>query len=84
MINKRFSSLYIKKQRIQTSNFRIQAQVLELPNSKLLWINAYLPTDPGTVDLDDDELLTVLNEIENILLQALFSIHKNYGVTRRF
>ena len=36
----------VKKYRVNTHGFRVQAQVLELLNSKMLWLNTYLPTDP--------------------------------------
>ena len=39
--------LNVKKMRVKTTSPRIQAQVLQLTNSKLLWINSYLPTDNG-------------------------------------
>ena len=50
-----------------TKIWTIQAQVLNLPKSRLLWINAYLPTDPQTVIFDDSELIEVLSEIESIM-----------------
>ena len=31
------------------------------------WINCYFPTDPQTLQFDDQELLTVLEELENVL-----------------
>ena len=46
---------------------RIQAQVLNFPSSRLLWINAYLPTDPRTIVFDETELLAVLGDIEAVL-----------------
>ena len=36
---------HVSKNRLKSESFRIQAQVLKLPRSKLLWINTYLPTD---------------------------------------
>ena len=54
----------VNKERIVTKSWRVQAQVLNFPNSRLLWINTYLPTDPLTVDFDESELLDLLNEIE--------------------
>ena len=60
----------VGKQRIKTESFRIQAQVLSLPRTKLLWINCYMPTDPQTIQYDSQELLIVLSEIEKILDSA--------------
>ena len=59
--------LDIRKDRVKTSNFRIQAQILNFSTSRLLWINSYLPTDPQTVEFDDTELLEVLHEVAKII-----------------
>ena len=64
-----FSSKYlkIKKERIKTKSWRIQAQVLHIKEYKILWFNCYMPTDPQTILYDEVELLPILDEIENIL-----------------
>ena len=62
----------LKTVRIPTKNFRLQAQVLHFPNTVLLWINSYLPTDPLTIRFNDEELLEVLNEVENIMDKTEF------------
>ena len=36
----------VSKKRIKNDSFRIQAQVLNFPRTRLLWINCYMPTDP--------------------------------------
>jgi hypothetical protein len=59
--------LQVKSQRIVTKSFRIQAQILHFPTTKLLWINSYLPDDPGTINYDDFELMEILTEVENIM-----------------
>ena len=46
----------LKTDRISTKNFRIQAQVLNFPTSKLLWMNTYFPTDKGGDNFDEEEL----------------------------
>ena len=46
---------------------RIQAQVLNFSATRLLWLNAYLPTDPQTAVYDEAELLEVLAQIEAVL-----------------
>ena len=66
------NSKNVKKDRIVTKSWRIQAQVLNLPTSRLLWINTYLPTDPQTVNFDDGELLDVLTEVESIMDETNF------------
>ena len=63
-------NLNVKMERIKTTNFRIQAQILNFPTTRLLWINSYLPNDPSTIIFDDKELNEVLHEIENILDSA--------------
>ena len=57
----------IKKERIKTSSWRIQAQILHINDCRLIWFNCYLPTDPKTIQYNDVELLSVLNEVETIL-----------------
>ena len=44
-------NLKLKVERIKTKSFRIQAQILEFPNTRLMWINSYLPNDPLTIIL---------------------------------
>ena len=60
-------SLDIRKERISSKNFRIQAQVIHFGDYRLLWFNAYFPTDPQIANFDRTELLQVQNEIENIM-----------------
>ena len=59
--------LETKKKRIQTKTWRLQAQVLHIKQYKLMWINCYFPTDPQTLQFNDDELEAVLKEVEDIL-----------------
>ena len=63
----RKKSLNIKSELVKTSNMRVQAQIIVFPASRIMWINTYLPNDPQTQEFDDNELLSVLTEIENIL-----------------
>ena len=61
-------SYSIKKERITTQGFRIQAQVLNMPTSRLLWVNTYMPTDPKRLtEYDDSDLQEVLLEVNTIL-----------------
>ena len=64
-----FSSkhLDIIKDRVKTTSFRIQAQVLNFPTSRILWINAYFPTDPQPLAFDDSELMEVLGELAKMI-----------------
>ena len=62
----------IKVDRVETKSFRIQAQILHFPNSRLLWLNTYFPTDPGGANFDENELIGLLMEIENIMDRSEF------------
>ena len=62
----------IKKERISTKNWRIQAQILHIDDYKIMWINCYFPTDPRTLVFNDEELSAVLDEIEKILDSNVF------------
>ena len=64
--------LGVKKERIITKHWRIQAQILHFNGYKLMWINCYFPTDPQTLNFDDQELREVQDNIENILDNNLF------------
>ena len=67
-------NISVKKDRVVSRSFRIQAQVLNLPSSRLLWINTYLPTDPQKkVNYDDTELREVLGEVETILTSVNYN-----------
>ena len=66
------ASVSVRKERVLIDSKRVQAQILNFPSSRLLWINAYFPTDPGTITFDDRELMEVLNAIEGILDTAQF------------
>ena len=59
--------MIIRKEPILTKHWRIQAQILHMDGYRLMWINCYLPTDPQTLQIENEELSTVLEEIENIL-----------------
>ena len=61
-------SLAVKRKRVSTKHYRVQAQVLHLPTISVLWINTYLPTDPQNIrQFDDTELQSCLSEVENIV-----------------
>ena len=73
------SKLDVKKNRVQSSNFRIQAQVLHFPKINILWINSYFPTDPQLINYDETDLQIILSDIENIMAE----IHALDVETRR-
>ena len=64
--------LKIKKERIKTKSWRLQAQILHIDQYKIIWFNCYMPTDPQTIIYDEVELLPILDEIEKILDNNLF------------
>ena len=64
--------LDVKKNRIKCDNFRLQAQVLSFAKVKILWVNAYMPTDPQLINYDETELLTILNDVEKIIENTEF------------
>ena len=62
----------VKKVRVGTTGFRVQAQVLEMPTSRILWINTYFPTDPQLQQYDDGELQELLEQVRDIIRTAQF------------
>ena len=59
--------LDIRKERLATNNWRLQAQILHINDYRIIWFNCYFPTDPQTIQFEDEELSTVLENIENLL-----------------
>ena len=62
----------VKMTRISSDCFRVQAQVLKLPNSRILWLNTYLPCDPQLQQYDDSELQAVLKSVKDVINTAEF------------
>ena len=60
-------SLSVKKEKIATHHWRLQAQILHFKTYKIMWINCYFPTDSLTIVYSDQELIEVLAEIEKVL-----------------
>ena len=56
---------------MNSNSNRVQAQILNFQASKLLWITAYFPCDPLNEE-EEEELVTVFNEIERILDTASY------------
>ena len=59
--------LDIKKKRVSSTNYRVQAQILELPTCRVLWLNTYLPTDPQLQQYDDGDLQEVLEVVKGMM-----------------
>ena len=61
-------NLSVRKERVTTSHRRLQAQILHCAGGqRILWLNAYFPTDPRVQNYNEPELFEVLNEIEKLL-----------------
>ena len=52
---------------VSPHHWRIQAVIIITSNSKVLIINTYFPTDPKTRDIDPTDLLSTLDEINDVL-----------------
>ena len=61
----------MKRLRIPSKSPRIQAQSLILNNSKILWINTYMPCDPQLQNFDATELIVTLSEVEIFLYLSM-------------
>ena len=66
-------TLDVRNERLKTQSYRLQTQILRSGDFKLLWINAYFPTNSQTVNFYQTELLQVQTEIENILENSQFN-----------
>ena len=66
-------TLAVKRDRLLPQGWRLQAQVLHLPAARILWINSYLPTDPGpSASWDEAELVSCLAQVEGLLATAVY------------
>ena len=52
--------------------WRTQAMVLKLHSSRILIINSYFPTDPGTMVFNDSELFETLQSIHQVISNNQF------------
>ena len=59
--------LQVRKGKVTSTSWRVQAQILHFGSYKLLWMNVYFPTDPRVLNFDDGELLLVQHCVEDIL-----------------
>ena len=58
--------LSMRMEHVNTSHWRLQ--ILHCAGGqRILWLNAYFPTDPRVQNYDNSELLQVLNEIEKVM-----------------
>ena len=61
----------IKVKILRCDSYRLQASLLELPRSNLLWINVYFPTDQN-VNIDATELTEVTRALESVMDKTEF------------
>ena len=52
------------------NSYRVQGLKINLPNSKMLFVNAYLPNDPGNNNFDEMDLLNTLQDIQYLIDQV--------------
>jgi hypothetical protein len=52
---------------VSPSFWRTQAMILTVKSSRILLINSYFPTDPGTVVCDESDLLETLQSIRQVI-----------------
>ena len=84
------SDVAVRKDRVMCDSKRVQAQVLNFATTRLLWINAYLPSDPhtGPAVFDETELLSLLTDIEAVMDNTQFddvliSADMNWDMSRQ-
>ena len=63
----------VKKDIVAVQGYIVQAQILHLPTTRVLWLNTYLPPDPQIIgEYDDSVLREVLAQVENILTNSSY------------
>ena len=77
----------VKRARVVSQSPRVQAQILNFPSCKILWINSYMPCDPQLQQFDDTELIQTLSEVERIVnnsndCEVVWSGDMNYDYRR--
>ena len=65
--------LKIKKSKISTKSYSVQAQIINFSTTRILWLNTYSPTDPQLVrEYDDRDLQELLTEVGEILDNEIY------------
>ena len=57
---------FITRLPVKSSN-RVQACLIHLPRSRILWLNSYFPTDPQTLNFDDSDIRETISAIKNVI-----------------
>ena len=65
-------NIAVKLEHIVSNHWRLQAKIVHFENYRLLWLNAYFPTDPQTQIFDEYEVTELLNAIDNIISNTSF------------
>ena len=67
------SVMKVRNERVISNSFRLQAQILNISNMKILWINGYLPNDSISENVDCKEILDTLAEVKRILDTSVYT-----------
>ena len=57
----------VRKEKVETNSWRLQAQILHFGDWRLLWVNVYMPCDPRILNFDEAELLVVQQGLQAVL-----------------
>ena len=65
----------------------LQAQILTFLTCNVLWVNGYMPCNPQLQTFDDNELVTTLGEMENLVTsttecEVVWAAEMNYNMSR--
>ena len=71
---------------VKCSSFRLQATRFSFPSGSLLVLNTYFPCDPRVNNFDDEELLSLLAEIRNVLNNqaCMYNLNSHFLRQNRF
>ena len=80
-------STAVARARVATKSPRLQAQTLTFLICKVLWVNGYMPCDPQLQTFDDNELVTTLGDMENLVTsntdcEFVWAADMNYDMSR--
>ena len=64
---------------VSPSFWRTQAMILTVKSSRILLINSYFPTDPGTVVFDESDLLETLQSKDKSLMKMILIRFTGWG-----
>ena len=68
MLWKKTLTKYVSK--VPCDNYRLQATCFSFPGGSVVVINTYFPCDPQTDNFDDAELVSLLADIQTLIVQS--------------